>query len=184
MASDPAVVQLLTEIRDCLRGTPRTPRPQPSETALSGAYQVAARMLATESQLIWGRTSLLVGVNALIVAVVQALGRQPPGQVATGQPAALLYVGLSVFGMFYSVLQYLALHRAWGYRDFQIAVLRDLEGSLSLGSLALFTTGREAAEGRGDRQIGGMRARTFVNILTITFVLVHLASGLYLSCRL
>lgn len=103
--------------------------PRPTEPAVAAAYQVTARMLASEQQVIWARTQGFFALNAVAVAVVGGVG-------SLGAQRTVGTLGVILAAMFLW-----SLRRSWRFRGHFSALLRSQEATLGLGSLGPLTTG-------------------------------------------
>ena len=155
------------------------PKPA-SDAALAVAYQVTARWLTNEQQLIWRRTALFITLNSLVVAAVQFL---PPMHAA-------FRVLVPLVGLVYSVCWHYSMNRAWAYQTFLTRMLREQESALNLGATGAFTRALRVMQGGTGESVGGestrippshtiFRAKLLADATTWLFVIVYALFLLY-----
>jgi hypothetical protein len=148
---------------------------KPSDTLLAAAYQVTARWLTNEQQLIWRRTALFITLNSAVVAAVQFL---PP-------PHPWFKVVVPAVGLIYSVCWHFSMKRAWAYQTFLSRMLREQEHAMNLKALGAFGRSIQVMQSTAQHKVAGedtkipprtilFRAELMADATTWLFALVYL----------
>lgn len=148
---------------------------KPSETAVVAAYQVTARILANESQLIWRRVSIFITLNALLVAGLNYAGTE------VSNPIKLL---IAILAFLYAAIWHVSMIRMWQYHRFYVRLMREQEKALELWVLGPYVRGRKIVEGDSQAVDGErtqflaptlmVRAQTVANATTWLFLCIYL----------
>lgn len=147
---------------------------EPSDQVIMIAYQVTARIFATESQLIWTRTAFFIGLNSLVAAALNYVDTIPD----------ILDLLIPFVGSIYAICWLFSMERMWQYHTYYIRLMREQEKALGLDKLGPNTRGQKIAEGEPELVDGEetkfirasrfVRAKYFVNTTTLLFVVVYL----------
>ena len=135
-------------------------------TALAAAYQVTARLLASEQTTIWARVAGFGALTGLITTAV-------------GSGSSNLQILLGATGLVLGVVLFASLERSFDFRDHFATLMKEQETALGITNVGPLKTGYEADFGSKLRcarlRTQRVTFRVLVGILAVAYlgILLH-----------